>query len=431
MNFPQSLETEKTVLGTILTVPSVLPIAVQDLKPEMFYNSLHKTIFAAMVKLFTDGMAVDLITVFNEVSKKISPFSPAELTMLTNGVISARHFDSHVEIVKDKYLKRELMKSAHKAMTEAHTDEQTAKEIVSSLSGDLYNLGSETQKDLSVSQMVDFMAKDRETRGEGKRGVFSGYHFLGKLSPTDLIIMAARPGQGKTAFALNIMHFLGVKSKIPVGFISLEMSWMQLMERLEAISANVRHERISGNILDETERMGLKIAHRSISESPIYISDVPRCDINTIRAKVALWKAKHDIKVLFVDYLQLVNGGKKDIYSNITEVSMGLKAVAKEFDVCVVALAQLSREVEKRADKMPQLSDLKESGQIEQDADAVYFLMRPEYYEINTIELKGIEQSTAGKIVVKNGKNRHGSAGDICVMEWKGDFMKIVEFEDF
>lgn len=429
---PHSKEAEKTVLGTILLSPNVIPLAIQELKPEYFYDNEYKIIYEAMVDLFSKGIGVDVITLYNEVSKKIKPFNPGELTQLQRGVVSASHFDYHAAMIKDKWVKRELIKYSAKTMADATNETASAKELIAEHNGNIYSIAHETQKDLPIEQLLKKLASERSERKQGMRGIPSGYlsldMTLNGFMKTDLVIIAGRPGQGKTAFAINLLVNLAVKKKIPAAFLSLEMTWDQLLERMEAAYTGVSHQNLTQNSLTYEEQERINQAHEEISSSPVYLSDMPRVDINSIRAKISLFKAKYDVQVVFLDYLQLVAGtGRKDAYERVSEVSMGLKAIAKEFNVCFVALAQLSREVEKRGDKMPQMSDLKESGQIEQDADRIIFLMRPEYYEIETIMTKAGEISTKGKILIKVAKNRHGSIGELNIMNWQPEIMRITE----
>ncbi len=385
-----------------------------------------------MVELFQKGIGVDLITVFNEVTKKLNPFNMAELVEFDKNVISNIHFDYHVALVKDKWVKRELIRLSSKTMANAANETASAKELIAEHNGEMYGISHEIQRDLPIGQLLSKLSIERGERKQGMRGIPSGYFSLDMtlngFMKTDLVVLAGRPAQGKTAFAINLLVNLAVKRKVPTAFLSLEMTWDQLLERMESVYTGIEHSKLTQNDLSPQEQDRILLAHEEIGNSPIYLSDMPRVDINTIRAKISLFKAKYDVEVVFLDYLQLVAGtGRKEAYERVSEVSMGLKAIAKEFNVCFVALAQLSREVEKRSDKMPQMSDLKESGQIEQDADRIIFLMRPEYYDIETIMTKGGEIPTKGKILIKVAKNRHGSIGELNVMNWQPEFMRVTE----
>lgn len=431
-----NIQAEEIVLGTILTYPDVTAIAVQDLKVEHFYQTFHQTCFKAITDLFRDGIGVDLLTLWNAAKGQLNGYTAADVSRLQNKVASKAHFDFHVAIIKDHWLKRELMKLGAKVQTEAGNGQESAKEIIAGHLGELYNLSHETTKDVTVSEYFSRMNKGRVERNGVRRGYKTKMEALDDslfgLLPTDLTIIAGRPGQGKTAFALNILLNLAVKQKIPSCFFSLEMAGEQLLERAEAIHTGIKHENIVNGWLTDMDKEVLSEAHAEISLSPLYISDMSRMDTTTLRAKLSLYKAKYDVKVCFIDYLQLVGvSGRKSDYERVSEVSMTMKAIAKEFDVSVVGLAQLSRQVESRADKMPQMSDLKESGQIEQDADRIIFLMRPEYYGMDTIAVGGIDEASAGKIIVKTAKNRHGAIPKAQVMKWQGEVMRVTDLPQF
>lgn len=431
-----NLQAEEIVIGTILTYPDVTAIAVQDLKPEHFYQTFHQTCFKAITDLFRQSVGIDLLTLWNALKDLKTGYTAADLSRLQNKVASKAHFDFHLAIVKDHWLKREIMKVGAKVQAEAGAGEEKAKDIISNHISEIYNLSYETTKDITTAEYFARMQQGRIERNGVRRGYKTQMQALDDtlfgLLPTDLTIIAGRPGQGKTAFALNILLNLAVRQKIPSCFFSLEMAGEQLLERAEAIHTRIKHENIVNGWLSDSDKEVLSQAHADISTSPLYISDMSRMDTTTLRAKLSLYKAKFDVKVCFVDYLQLVGvSGRKSDYERVSEVSMTMKAIAKEFDVSVVALAQLSRQVESRADKMPQMSDLKESGQIEQDADRIIFLMRPEYYGMDVINVGGIDEPSAGKIIVKTAKNRHGAIPKPQVMKWDGEIMRITDTISF
>lgn len=431
-----NIQAEEIVLGTILTYPDVTALAIQDLKPEYFYQTFHQTCFKGITDLFRKGVGVDLLTLHNAVKSLIIGYTAADLAKLQSKVASKAHFEYHVEIIKDHWLKRELEKLGVKIQSKAGNGEDQAKDIIADHLGDIYNLSHETTKDVTVAEYFARMQQGRIDRNGVRRGYKTQMEALDEslfgLLPTDLTIIAGRPGQGKTAFALNILLNLSVKQNIPSCFFSLEMAGEQLLERAESIHTGIKHENIVNGWLTDSEKDLLSEAHAEISLAPLYISDVSRLDTTTLRAKMSLYKAKYDVKVCFIDYLQLVGAShKKSDYERVSEVSMTMKAIAKEFDVSVVALAQLSRQVESRNDKMPQMSDLKESGQIEQDADRIIFLMRPEYYNMDVINVDGMDLPSAGKIIVKTSKNRHGAVPKPKVMNWQGDIMRVTDIQSF
>jgi replicative DNA helicase len=277
--------------------------------------------------------------------------------------------------------------------------------------------------------MLIQLNNERDAAGVGKSGYQVGYKTLDQifsLNPSDLFILAARPGQGKSAVAVNWMLNLAAAG-IPVSFISLEMSWQQLLNRSLSILADIDHERIKNNLLTDEERTKIAGEEHRAAKFPLYISDLPRTTTENLRAKISLQTAKYGVKVVFIDYLQLIRGRGRDKYEQVSDVSMALKSIAKEFNITIVALAQLSREVEKRESKMPQESDLRDSGQIEQDADVILFLMRPAYYEMQTVAISGVTYDAADKIIFKLAKYRHGTPGQTKIMEWNGDKMKLSE----
>lgn len=428
MKFPHDIEAEKIVLGTILIEPKIAALAIQSLTPECFYDSKNKDIYSAMCRLFEKGQGIDIITVWNESKNDLTGYTAYDVTVLTNKVMSAAHIETHIQIIKDKFRKRELMKNLTLRLAECSNDSIGSEEIIISSLDQIYTLQHDTSgKDMTFAEMLITSLTERDNRRTGLRGYSTRFLDLDmKLNgfvPTDLIVLAGRPGQGKTAFALNLLLNLAAQ-KIPCGFMSIEMGWRQIIERIESIYNEIDHNKLLTNNLQLFERDQIMVNSETLSKLPIHLYDPSKLSITELRAKAALLKSKFDIKVLFVDYLQLMSASNKNFYERVSEVSSGLKQIAKEFDLAVVALAQLSREVEKRPDKMPQLSDLKESGQIEQDADKVIFLMRPEYYGINEIVLDGVVQPTAGKIIIKVDKNRNGTPG-LFMMNWNGNLMKV------
>jgi replicative DNA helicase len=278
------------------------------------------------------------------------------------------------------------------------------------------------------------LAKQRDkSTADGQIGINTGYNSLnalisGWVAP-DLIILAARPAQGKTAFMLNtIINVL--KQKIPVGIFSLEMSGEQLVNRLLSLDSGIAHSKLRHNHLVEEEVVRLMKSEARMEKFPLYIDDSPSLNIRDLRSKATIMKRKYGIKFLCIDYLQLMSGvdRKGTRETEISEISRGCKIIAKELNIPVLALSQLSRAVESRNDKLPQLSDLRESGSIEQDADSVIFLMRPETYNIKEIEIRGSTYSSDGICVVKIGKNRHGSLKTLP-FKFIGDSMSFKEHE--
>ena len=431
LQLPNNQDAEANLIGCILLEPELMPIVIQDITPEMFYNSLNRTIYGAMFKLYNAGNQIEYIGLFEIVSKELNPFSIGELISFTNRISRVYGVENYIQIIKDKHIKRQLISNCVKTANVASTDEQPALDIVSEHNKALSGIENENQKELTLTEMLIEISKQRDAKGVGKRGYSTGFPTIDDMvsfNPTDLVILAARPGQGKSAVSVNwMLNF--AKQGIPTAFVSLEMSWEQLIERAESLLTDIDHSRIANNTLTEQERDNIAETHLDLSKMPVYITDLARASIDSLRAKISLLVGKYGVRVVFVDYLQLIKGKGKDAYEQISDVSKSLKAIAKEFKVCIIALAQLSREVEKRESKLPQQSDLRDSGQIEQDADVILFLMRPSYYQMETITIQNQSHDASDKIVVKLDKYRHGTPGQIRLMKWEGSKMKLSEMD--
>ena len=436
VNLPNAKETERQLIGAIFLNAELLHIAVQSLIPEMFYGSLNKSVYTAMHELNAEGRKVDFVTVYEmvkpEQEKRLGlAFKITELVQYTNNIINISAFDEWVNIIQDKYLKRQMVQEGLNLVNTAGADALPSPEILADHNGKLNALSTQTEKDLTITEMLIKVSTERDQRQPGVNPYPTGIGCVDhafSVKPSDLVILAARPAQGKTAFALNWFKHLTVDKNVPSLFVSLEMSYVQLLERLEANLADVSHDRIGKNLLTDEERMKIATTHTEIARKPIYITDRPYTTTQQLRAKISLYIAKYGVKAVFIDYLQLIRCKGRDAYERISEVSVSLKGIAKEFNIPVIALAQLSREVEKRPNKMPQLSDLRDSGQIEQDADSVIFLMRPEYYDMPEIETKGQGViNSAGKMIVKLDKFRHGVGSWKGVVDFDGDKMRVGE----
>jgi len=429
LQLPNNQDAEKNLIGCIFIQPELMPLAVQDLKAEMFYNSVNKIVYSAMEKLYNAGKQVEYIGVFEIVSKELNPFSINELLNYTNGISRIYGFENYIGILQDKHIKRQLITNCINTASKSSKDDQPALDLLSEHNTGVSSITNDSQKELTISEMIVQISKLRDETGTGKKGFQCGFPTVDNIVsfvPTDLFILAARPGQGKSAVAINWMLNFAAQ-KIPTAFISLEMSWEQLIQRAESVLTDIDHTRLSKNQLTFQEQENLTEKHHHLSKLPIYISDLARANIESIRAKISLYANKYGVKIVFIDYLQLLKGKGKDRYEQVSDVSMALKSIAKEFNVCIIALAQLSREVEKRDSKIPQLSDLKESGQIEQDADVVMFLMRPAYYQMESISIGGITHDASDKIVFKLDKYRHGTPGQTRLLKWEGEKMKLSE----
>ncbi|MCX6292932.1 MAG: replicative DNA helicase [Sphingobacteriales bacterium] len=423
---PQSKELEEAVLGAVMLEKSAFDVVVEILKPECFYLETHQRIFKAMQALAVKSMPIDLLTVVEELRfREDLEFvgGPYFLTKLTNSVVSSANIESHARILVQKFIQRELIRISGEIIGEAYEDSVDVFDMLDSAESKLFEItNNHLRKNFdSIEDVIVTTIKridEMRNRQDDITGVPTGFPSLDKLTygwqNSDLIILAARPSVGKTAFALNLARSAALHPTKPtaVGFFSLEMSSAQLVQRILSAESEIHLEKISRGKLEEHEMKQLyKKGIEKLSKAPIYIDDSAALNIFELRAKCRRLKNKFNVGIIIIDYLQLMSGSA-DRNSNreqeISKISRDLKSLAKELQIPIIALSQLSREVEKRKEgnKMPQLSDLRESGAIEQDADLVMFLYRPEYYEITANE-NG--ESNKGETHVKIAKHRNGS----------------------
>jgi replicative DNA helicase len=424
---PQARELEEAVLGAIMLEKSAFDTVIEILKEECFYVDAHQKIFRAFVSLAQNSQPIDILTVVEELKRKedLEAVGGAYyITKLTNLVVSTANLDAHARIVLQKFIQRELIRTSGLTITEAFEDSTDVFDLLDQAEGRLFDITNKhLRKNYSdiqsvLSQTLKRIDQLRNNTDEIS-GVPSGFESLDKVTfgwqPTDLVILAARPAVGKTAFALNLVRNAAMHptKPTPVVFFSLEMSAGQLVQRILSAESEVWLEKISRGKLEEYEMQQLiQKGINKLDKAPIFIDDTPALNIFELRAKCRRLKNKHDIGLIIIDYLQLMSGTADGKGTNreqeISTISRNLKTLAKELQVPIIALSQLSREVEKRKDgnKMPQLSDLRESGAIEQDADMVMFLYRPEYYDINQDE-NGEENK--GETHVRIAKHRNGS----------------------
>ena len=428
ITLPYSKELEKNILGAILLDKRVLPLVVGHLKTEIFYDLGHQKIFSTIKKMYDDNVSIDLSTIAQKLVKDdtIKELGGAYyLSKLTDNVTGGSHINTHIDMVVELYKKREAYMLFKQTEMECLDNDSQAIDLLSSVNGKLIALqefGNIHEKSIDDVIMGLNYARDKAQSGE-LLGFNTGFeeinNTLAGWCKPDLVIIAARPGMGKTAFMLSTIYHLCIVQKVPAAIFSLEMSSEQLVERLESITSMVPLKRLRMNLIDDKERKILLKSDDKILLSPLHIEDTGGIGISQLRAKATIMKQKYGIKVIFIDYLQLMSGQNKANQNREQEVSLisrSLKSLAKELGVPIIALSQLSRKVEERADKMPQLSDLRESGSIEQDADAVIMLMRPNYYEMtNPIEIGGKEYATNDLVICKVEKNRHGSTKNIAL----------------
>lgn len=419
---PQNIEAEQAVLGSVLIDKEVLFKIGGILKSEDFYRDDHRDIFGAMLDLFEKRSPIDLVTLTDELKrkKKLEASGGATyLTSLANSTVSSAHVVKHAEIVSEKAVLRRLISAATQIIEQSYQEREDIPLILDRSEQALFAVSQKMISDqfLPIKDILvdtfDRITELHENKGQ-LRGVPSGFKDLDNLlagfQKSDLIIIAARPSMGKTSLALNIAAHAAVREKIPVGIFSLEMSRDQLVDALLTMEAGIDSWRLRTGNLREDDFPKLNWAMGALSEAPIYIDDSPLLSIMDIRTKARRLQAESGLSLVIVDYLQLMEGRSRNAndfnrVQEVSDISRGLKALARELQVPVIALSQLSRAVEARHPKIPQLADLRESGSIEQDADVVAFIYREDYYDPDT-ENKGIAQ-----IMIK--KHRNGPIGDI------------------
>ena len=444
---PQAKELEEAVLGAIMLEKSAFDSLVDtNLKPECFYVESHQTIFRAMMDMQQRGIPIDILTVVEELKRKEqldAVGGPYYVTKLTNAVVSTANIDAHARIILQKFIQRELIRISGEIIGDAYEDSTDVFDLLDDSETKMFNITNNYLKK-NFEDIGNVLAK-AITRIDHLRqqeddisGVTSGFASLDRITygwqPTDLIILAARPSVGKTAFALNLARNAALTPVKPtaVGFFSLEMSASQLVQRILSAESEIMLEKISRGKLEDYEYQQLHTKGiKKLETAPLYIDDTAALNIFEFRAKARRLVNKHNVGLIIIDYLQLMSG-TGDRGSNreqeISNISRNLKALAKELNIPIIALSQLSRAVETRKEsKMPQLSDLRESGAIEQDADMVMFIYRPEYYE-NFQNEHG--ESTQGETHIKIAKHRNGALDNIKLKallhiqkfeEWSGD----------
>ncbi|PUZ27611.1 primary replicative DNA helicase [Chitinophaga costaii] len=428
---PQSKDMEEAVLGAIMLEKGAFDTVVEILKSDCFYVDANQKIFNAMIRLAGKSMPVDILTVVEELrfmGELDTVGGPFYVTRLTNAVVSSANVEAHARIILQKFIQRELIRISGEILSESYEDTADVFDLLDSAESKLFEITNNHLRknyDSIDRVLVNTMKRieDLRNKGDDITGVPSGFPSLDKVTygwqPTDLIIIAARPAVGKTAFALNLARNAALHPKHPKGaaIFSLEMSSGQLVARILSAESEIKLEKISRGKLEEYEMKKL-MTHgvERLAKAPIFVDDTPALNIFELRAKCRRLVHNNGVGVIIIDYLQLMSGSADGKNTNreqeISKISRDLKGLAKELQVPVIALSQLSRDVEKRKDgnKMPQLSDLRESGAIEQDADMVLFLYRPEYYDINQNE-NG--ESNKGETHVRIAKHRNGQLDTI------------------
>lgn len=438
---PQAVDLEEAVLGAILIDKEALVETIDVLRVDSFYKESHQHIFQAILDLFEENEPIDIVTVTQELRRKnlLQEVGGAYyLSYLTNRVASSANAKHYSHIVVQKALKRDLILKNTEIIREAYEDVTDVFDLLDKAEQQLYDISNNNiGKDYDNMQNLTIKAiKEIEElieRGEEFTGVPSGFTQLDRKTSgwqnSDLVIVAARPSMGKTAFTLNMARNAAILG-FPVAFFSLEMSSTQLAMRLISSEAELSQTDMKAGKLEKHQVQQIITKSEILRNAPIYIDDTPAINIFQLRAKCRRMRRKHNIQLIMLDYLQLMSGtGSKNSGMNreqeISRISRSLKTLAKELDVPVIALSQLSRAVEQRAVKRPMLSDLRESGAIEQDADQVIFLYRPEYYG-QDVDDEG--NSTAGLCEILLEKNRNGATGRVNLRFVK-EYAKFVDMD--
>lgn len=440
---PQAPELEEAVLGAIMIEKDAYSMVSELLKPDCFYKLAHQKIFEAIMSLALHQEPIDMHTVTEQLRKNgtIDEVGGAYyITLLTAKVSSAAHLEYHARIIVQKYLARELIRVSTDIQTKAFDDKFDVDDLMQEAEGMLFELSQNSQKK-DVTQINPVIEEARKrmqiaATKQGASGIPSGFHSLDKLTSgwqkSDLIILAARPAMGKTAFVLSMAKNMAVDYNSPVAVFSLEMSNVQLVNRLIMNVCQLEGEKIKNGQLEKYEWEKFDRDINMLLDAPLYVDDTPSLSVFELRSKARRLVKEHHVQCIIIDYLQLMNASGMSFGSREQEVSIisrSLKGLAKELDIPIIALSQLNRGVEGRTGhegKRPQLSDLRESGAIEQDADMVCFIHRPEYYRIET-DSEGNSLKGLAEIIVA--KHRNG-ATDIITLKFKGEYAKFMNKDD-
>ncbi|MFQ5952315.1 MAG: replicative DNA helicase, partial [Candidatus Omnitrophota bacterium] len=383
---PQNAEAEIAVLGSMLLDREAIAWAIELLEESAFYSEANRKIFQAVVKLYDENKAVDIVTLIDELKKRDildEVGGPAYVTELANSIPTSANVEHYAKIVREKCLLRNLINTATQIVSESFEPSSEVEELLDKAEKLIFDITSDKKREIHVLAMKDVVKESIETidklyqRKENITGIPTGFHDLdiitAGLQKSDFIVLAGRPSMGKSALATTILEYAGVVEKIPCAFFSLEMSKDQLAQRMLCSLAHVNAHKVRTGFFSQSDWQKLIEAADKLSKASIFIDDTPSMSALELRAKARRLKAKHDIQLLVIDYLQLMKGAARfeNRQQEISEFSRSVKALARELNIPIIAVSQLSRAVEQRADHRPQLSDLRESGAIEQDADVV------------------------------------------------------------
>lgn len=441
---PQARELEEAVLGALMLEKDAYSLVSDILKPDSFYDSVHQTIYRAIVGLALRQAPVDILTVVEELKKEgelEAVGGPVYVALLTEKVASAAHIEFHARIIAQKYLARELISFSSQITNKAFDETSDVDDLMQEAESKLFEISQgNVKKDV---QQINPVIKEAlnllniaANRPEGLSGLQTGFVNLDKITSgwqnSDLVIIAARPAMGKTAFVLSMAKNMAVTYNYPVALFSLEMSNVQLVNRLIVNTCEIPGEKIKNGQLAPYEWEQLDFKIKELYDAPLFIDDTPSLSVFELRTKARRLVREHGVRMIIIDYLQLMNASGMNYGSREQEVSMisrSLKGLAKELNIPIIALSQLNRGVEGRTGaegKRPQLSDLRESGAIEQDADMVCFIHRPEYYKIFEDE-KGNSLIGLAEIIIA--KHRNGATADV-LLRFKSEFARFQNVDD-
>ncbi len=444
---PQSVDLEEAVLGALMLEKNAITVIADVLKPESFYKEAHVIIFQSIKDLFSRAEPIDILTVTSDLRKKgqLDIVGGAYyITSLTNRVASAANIEYHARIVAQKFIQRELIRIASEIQREAFEESSDAFELLDSAERKLFEVSQGNikrdykQMNMVIKEAIREIESLKDKEG-GMTGIPSGFTKLDRITSgfqrSDLVILAARPGMGKTAMVLSIARNASLLAEKPraIAIFSLEMSSRQLVTRMISGEAEITGEKLKKGTLAEHEWQQLNTKIARLNEAPIFIDDTPALSIFELRSKCRRLKEQNNVEMIIIDYLQLMRGDDSNNKNGnreqeVSYISRSLKALAKELDVPVIALAQLSRASEKRGvSAIPMLSDLRESGSIEQDADMVMFIYRPEYYKISEFE---DGSSTHGVAELHIAKHRNGALDNVR-LRFVHEFTKFQDLTEF
>ena len=431
---PHSPEAEQSVIGSMIMDRDAIIAASEIITGEDFYQHQYAVLYDAMIELFQEGKPVDLVTLQNKLKEKEVPPELCSLEFISDlirAVPTSANVRYYANIVSEKALLRRLIKVTEGIANTCYLDKEKVDVVLEQTEKQVFDIVQDrsTGDFVSIKDIVIKSLDSIEAASKNKgsvTGIATGFYDLdykmAGLQPSDLILVAARPSMGKTAFVLNIAEHVAVKSHITTAIFSLEMSKNQLVNRILSMNSKVDSQAIRSGELNDEDWAKLMESARTIGESGLIIDDTPGISITELRSKCRKFKLEHNLGLIIIDYLQLMSGGKKSEsrQQEISEISRSLKALAREVNCPVIALSQLSRAVEQRPDKRPMLSDLRESGAIEQDADVVMFIYRDDYYNHDS------EEAGISEIII--GKQRNGPTGTVK-LAWLSQFTKFANLE--